>query len=284
MGNFPTLYFIRLKFLPMKSLKLLLTCILLTGFACSCSTGKHTSLTYFEDLSESEGILCAPKFQLKIQPDDELMISVTSTVPEAAAPFNMPLVNLASGQEIGITTSPQMPTYLVNTAGDIEFPVLGKIHVAGMTIEQLTDYLTQHISQDVSNPVVLVRLRNFQVNVMGEVNSPGLKHVGGQRVTILDALAAAGDLTPYGERSSILVIREENGKISYHRINLNDSQLIESPYYYLQQNDVVLVEPNKIRQDNAKYNQFSSYKLSVISTVVSACSIIASLVIALTVK
>ena len=101
---------------------------------------------------------------------------------------------------------------------------------------------------------------------------------------MLDAIAAAGDLTPYGNRNDVLLIRENNGKREYHRLNLNDASLLSSPYFYLQQNDVVLVTPNDIRQDNAKYNQLNSYKLSVISTIVSSCSIIASLIIALTVK
>ena len=163
-------------------------------------------------------------------------------------------------------------------------PVIGKIHVAGLTTAQLTDELTRMISKDVTDPVVTVRLRNFSVNVMGEVNSPGIKGVGGERCSILDAIAAAGDLTPYGNRNDVLLIRENNGKREYHRLNLNDASLLSSPYFYLQQNDVVLVTPNDIRQDNAKYNQLNSYKLSVISTIVSSCSIIASLIIALTVK
>lgn len=251
---------------------------------CSCSSSKDSTLPYFQDLTQTDGQFNQGSYQIKIQPDDELLISVSSTVPEAAAVFNMPLVNSATTVEIGKSTNPQMPTYLVDPAGDIQFPVLGTIHVAGMTIKEFTDYLTARISKDLTDPVVIVRLKNFQVNVMGEVNSPGLKSVSGQRVSILDAIAAAGDLTPYGERSTVLVLREENGKINYHRVSLNDSKLIESPYFYLQQNDVVMVEPNKIKQDNSKYNQFSSYKLSVISTIVSSCSIIASLVIALTAK
>ncbi len=132
--------------------------------------------------------------------------------------------------------------------------------------------------------MVKVVLVNFHVNVLGEVLEPGVKAVTTERFSLLDALAAAGDLTPYGERTNIMLIREENGKKTIHRFNLNDSKSLESPYFYLCQNDVIYVEPNTIRKDNAKYNQNNSYKLSVISTVVSAASIIASLVIALTVK
>jgi polysaccharide export outer membrane protein len=124
----------------------------------------------------------------------------------------------------------------------------------------------------------------FYVNVIGEVKTPIRVKVETERFTLLDAISAAGDLTEYGERSNILVIREEDGKKTYNRLDLSSSSVFASPYFYLQQNDVVYVEPNQIRIDNSKYNQNNAYKLTVISTVVSAASVIASLVIALTVK
>ena len=153
-----------------------------------------------------------------------------------------------------------------------------------MTTQQLTADLVDRISAEVADPMVRVELVNFRVNILGEVARPGSFNVDRERYSVLDALADAGDLTPYGERSNVLLIREENGKRVCHSLDLNDSKLLESPYFYLKQNDAIVVQPNKIRQDNSKYNQNNAYKLSVISTVVSACSIIASLVIALAVK
>ena len=129
-----------------------------------------------------------------------------------------------------------------------------------------------------------VQLVNFRINVLGEVKNPGAISVKKERYSLLDALADAGDLTEYGERSNVMLIREVDGKRIYHRLNLNNSEVLSSPYFYLQQNDVVYVEPNEIRRENAKYNQNNSYKISVVSTIVSACSVIASLIIALTVK
>ena len=254
--------------------------ILLLG---SCSS-KKKSLTYFEDLQITSGSFPITNYAPIIQPDDELLITVTSTVPAATAAYNLLLTNPATNLDIGLTTSPQQPTYLVSQTGDITMPLIGKIHVAGLTTQQLTDKLTEIISKDVTDPIVFVRLRNFTVNVMGEVTIPGIKEISGERVSILDAIAAAGDLTPYGNRDDVLLIRETNGRREYHRLNLNSAELLGSPYFYLQQNDVIMVSPTKIREDNARYNQFSNYKLSVISTVVSACSIIASLIIALAVK
>lgn len=253
------------------------------AFLGACTSSK-SSLTYFEDLQTSSGSFPLSDYAPVIRPDDELLITVSSTVPAATAAYNRMLTNPAANSEIGLTTSPQQPTYLVNEAGDITMPLIGKIHVAGLTTQQLTDRLTEIISRDVTDPIVFVRLMNFTVNVMGEVAFPGIKEINGERVSVLDAIAAAGDLTPYGNRNDVLLIRETNGKREYHRLDLNSAKLLESPYFYLQQNDVILVSPTKIREDNARYNQFSSYKLSVISTVVSACSIIASLIIALAVK
>lgn len=250
----------------------------------SCSSPK-TSLTYFEDLKgKADGSIPVGHYDIKIVPDDELMITVNSLVPTATAEYNMPLVNPSQRGNATVNTQPVLQTYLVSQEGDIMFPVLGKIHVEGMTVQELTKYLEGRIGADVENPIVRVELLSFRVNVLGEVNAPGVKNVKTQRFTLLDALAAAGDLTEYGERENVLLIREENGKLTYHHFNLNDSKTMESPYFFLQQNDVVVVEPNKIRKDNSKYNQFNAYKVSVISTVVSAASVIASLVIALTVK
>lgn len=175
-------------------------------------------------------------------------------------------------------------TYVVDSNGDIKFPMLGQIHVEGMTTEQLAGYLTEEISKEVKDPIVKVELVNFKVSVLGEVRMPGTITIPGERVSILDALGQAQDMTEYGDRSNVLVIREENGKATYHYINLNKSDVMTSPYYFLRQNDVVVVSPNKVRQDNSKYNNNNAYKLQVTSTIVSACSVIASLVIALTVK
>ena len=172
----------------------------------------------------------------------------------------------------------------MDKAGDIDFPIIGKVKVQGLTTQQIKDKLVELISKDVDDPIVRVELMNFRVNVLGEVQRPGAVSVKRERYSVLDALADAGDLTEFGERSNVLLIREENGVKIYHRLNLNEASVLSSPYFYMQQNDVIYVEPNEIRKDNSKYNQNNAFKLSVISTIVSACSVIASLVIALTVK
>ena len=255
-----------------------------TLLLCSCSSSKN-SLTYFEDIKGVEtGEFEKGMYDITIIPDDELFITVTSMVPSATSVYNLPLVNPSTRDALGVATTPQQQTYRVDKNGNIVMPVLGEIHVSGLSTKQLKDLLVEKISQDVEDPIVLVELVNFRVNVLGEVNAPGMKTVTRERYSILDAIANAGDLTEYGERENVLLIREENGKRVYHRFNLNNSGILASPYFYLKQNDVIYVEPNEIRKDNSKYNQNNSYKISVISTIVSACSVIASLVIALTVK
>lgn len=257
---------------------------LISIFFSSCSTSK-TVLPYFTDITEiSEGSFPAGDYSPEIKPDDELIITVSSEVPEASVPYNLPYINIASRDILTKASSPRTQTYIVSTDGNINFPVLGTIHVEGMTCEQLQKYLTEKISDDIKNPIVTVQLINFTVVVAGEVTKPGTIRVESNRFTILDALGEAGDLTPYGERSNVLVIREENGERKFAHLNLNSSEILTSPYYYLQQNDYVYVEPNKVRQANSKYNQDNAYKLQVISTIVSASSVVASLVIALALR
>ena len=153
-----------------------------------------------------------------------------------------------------------------------------------MTTEQLSDYLTKEISKDVKDPIVDVRILNFTVSVGGEVKLPSRIPLSSQRMTVLDALVQAGDLTEYGERSNVLVIREEDGKRTYAHLDLNKAETLNSPYFYLKQNDYIYVSPNQIKQSNSRYNTNNSFKLSVISTIVSATSVVASLVIALVIK
>lgn len=251
----------------------------------SCNSSK-TSLSYFENISDqTDGIIASSgDYSVKIIPDDELFITVSSMVPEATSGYNIPLSNPATRGNLEINSQASQQTYIVDKKGNIKFPILGTIHVAGMTTMDIAQYLTDRISEDVEDPFVRVELINFRVNVTGEVAEPGAKLVNRERYSLLDALADAGDLTPFGERNNVLLIREVNGKKEFHRFNLNDASILNSPYFYLQQNDWIYVEPNKVRKDNAEYNTNNSYKVSVASAIVSGCSVVASLIIALVVK
>ncbi len=261
-----------------------LSFITLLGLISSCSS--HNQLSYFKDLPSDQAEIIRQTldsdYSLKIQPDDELLITVTSLEPSATAMFNLPMANIATRGTQQVTGNVAMMTYIVDKDGNIRFPLLGQLHVAGMTTKELTDMLVEKISPEVDEPMVRVELVNFCINVLGDVHSPGKHFTNRESVTLLDALAMAGDLSEFGHRENILLIRREGDRTVYHRFNLQDSKSLDTPYFYLRQNDVIYVEPDKVRADNAKYNSNNAFKLSVISTIVSTASVIASLVIALT--
>lgn len=270
----------------MKLRNILWCCAVLLMCASCGSTKEVPTLAYFQNLKDSVGTLPdnVSNYKIKIQPDDELIITITSSNPEATVIYNLPLGNPSVKGNINATQSPRIQTHIVDRNGMIQLPVLGEIQAAGLSTKELEAVIKNRVSEHVKDPFVRVEMINFTVNVMGEVRAPQRIVVGKERFSVLDALAAAGDLTEYGKRDNVLVIRTENGKSTYHRLNLTDGSIYASPYFYLQQNDVVYVEPNDIKIDNSKYNQFSAFKLSQLSTIVSLASVIASLVIALSVK
>lgn len=269
----------------MKINNIVLLCVVLIALT-GCKTATENNLSYFRNLGDSpSGVMPQGMgYDVKVIPEDELEIVVSSVAPEATAMFNLPQSNTAERGNLSTQSSPRLHTYIVDKQGDIIMPVLGKLNVAGKTTSEIEEMIKTRVSATVKDPFVRVELMGFYVNVMGEVKNPHRVRVESQRFTLLDALSAAGDLTEFGERGKVLVIREENGKQTYHRMNLADSNIFSSPYFYMRQNDVVYVEPNQIRIDNSKYNQNNAFKLSVISTIVSAVSVVASLVIALAVK
>ena len=272
--------------MKMMKLKQLILTSLLVLLLAGCKTASDNTLSYFRNLGDStHGVMPqGTGFSIKIAPEDELDIVVSSMVPEATAMFNQPQANTARRSDLNTQGSPRLHSYIVDSNGDIMMPVLGKLNVLGKTVGEVEQMIKSRVSATVKDPFVRVELVGFYVDVMGEVRAPQRLQVHSQRFTLLDALSAAGDLTEYGERSRVIVIRDEDGKQTYHRMDLADSNIFSSPYFYLRQNDVVYVEPNQIRIDNSKYNQNNAYKLSVISTIVSTVSVIASLVIALAVK
>lgn len=228
----------------------------------ACSTSKEIS--YFQDLrpGESELTLAAP-MEIKIQPKDKLSILVNSQDLRLTNLFNLPIVNQQVGQESSSGTNRGVSGYTVDSKGDIDFPVLGGLHVQGMTREEVAVYIKKELqSHDlIKDPVVTVEFMNLSVNVMGEVNRPGRYNIDKDHLTILDALSQAGDLTIYGKREKVLVLRNENGTQRVYGINLcSADHLYSSPVYYLQQNDVVYVEPNdtKARQSTVNGNNVRS--------------------------
>ena len=221
-----------------------LYCLLALCFiSTSCINTRKT--TYFNDLGDTRIQSPAPSVPI-IHKNDLLSISVNSSNPDASKIFNDPnLSNTTTSTATGSTT--QMVGYLVTDEGSFKFPELGTIKAEGLTIKELSEFMTQILIDKklLIDPIVTIRFLNFRVTVLGEVNHPTVITVPNERISVLEALGLAGDLTIYGKRDNVLLIREENGGKLIKRIDLNSPDILRSPYYYLQSNDVLYVEANK---------------------------------------
>jgi len=239
----------------------LLLSVMGAGLLSSCGTSKN--VVYFQDLKPGESEIALPEVQaITVQPEDKISIIVNSRDPQLTDLFNLPIVSRQLGQSLrtgGITTgsSQGVSGYTVNAEGEIDFPVIGKIHVAGMKREEIAKFIKDKLIADnlVKDPVVTVEFMNLCVSVLGEVNNPGRFSIDRDRLTVLDALSMAGDLTIYGNRYKVLVLRQEGDTQRVYGINLTSGEHIySSPAYYLQQNDVVYVEPNEVRSRQSTVN------------------------------
>jgi len=253
----------------------------------SCSTPQKIS--YFQDLQQIESKdysvdMNSASYEVKILPSDLLSIIVTGKDPVAVAMFNLPVSSTINPGETELSTTPVLQSYLVDVNGDIDFPTLGRIKVAGLSRRKISDLLKDKISKYAKDPIVNVQLLNFKVSVLGEVNNPGTKATSNERMTIMDAISLSGDLSIYGNRENVLLVRENNGKKEFHRFNLTSTDIFKSPYFYLKQNDVIYVQPNQAKQNSSRMDSAKQFNLSVASTVTAAISVIASLCIALFLK
>lgn len=205
-----------------------------------------------------------------IQPNDALAITVSCIDPTLAAPFNL----VDARNSSNVPAESPFASFLVDSNGDIDYPVLGKIQVAKMTIPQLKENLVKRLKTYIKDPTVNIRRVNFRITVLGEVAKPGSFIINSERVTVLEALGLAGDMTPYSDRRRVMVVREQNGKTTFEKLDLQSADFFKSPYYFLQQNDVVYIDPTKNKRGAVveradKYVNWWSAGLSAISTVVT---------------
>ena len=257
-----------------KSLILSGAVVMLLG---SCSAPKNVAYiknSDYVDLTHSEYL-----YDARIMPKDVLTITVSTVNPEAAAPFNLIVRNtlLNSSSTIG-TSGGSLQTYLVDNTGTIEFPVLGTLQVGGLTKSEcekmIHDKLRPYLNAK-ENPVVTVRMANYKISVLGEVNRPGMFTVSNEKINIFEALAQAGDLTIYGVRDNVKLIRENSkGRKEIITVVLNDANIINSPYYYLQQNDILYVEPNKVKARNSTVGTTTTLWFSATSILISMASLL----------
>lgn len=254
---------------------LIIACLSTVAFS-SCQMSKN--IPYFKGLESSNEENGVIQNEAVIHNDDMLSISVSTIDPVAVAPFNLPFVAYMSPGSETLSTTPVLQPYLVDVNGEISFPVIGKIKVAGLKKSDAEDLIKQKLEPYLKDPIVLIQFRNYKITVLGEVSRPGTYTISNERISILEALGLAGDLTIYGKRDNVLLIREtEGGRKEYVRINLNDTNILSSTFFYLQQNDVIYVEPNKTKITSASAANVGLY-LSTVNALASAATVIVSVI------
>lgn len=254
-------------------------CVMLS-LLTSCVTTKKT--IYFENKDEINTALSKTLYDAKIMPKDILKIQVFSMTPGIVEPFN--LLKSTQASSTMNSTSTQGATvydYLVDNEGNVDMPIIGTVHLGGLTkneAEQLIKSKIVPYLSETEKPIVHVRIANYKYAVLGGVNKPGVFTTQNEKVSILEAIAQAGDLTTFARRDHIFLVRENaEGQKDYHQLDINDANIISSPYYYLQQNDVIYVEQQKI----ATRNSYFSANTSILLTITSALTSVATLIIAL---
>ena len=258
-----------------KYLSFVLAALLLIGIT-SCNTSK--SVAYIQNSDSISYDNSRFLYDAKIMPKDQLTISVNTVNPDASMPFNLLLQNsYTQGRSVQSTAGTLMP-YLVDNEGYINFPVVGRVKVGGLTKSECENLILDKIRPymaEAENPVVTVRMSSYSVSVLGEVARPGSFQVAREKITILEALAQAGDLTIYGVRDKVKLIREDaTGKKEIHTLDLTNANIVNSPYYYLQQNDIVYVEPNKVKAQNARVGNMTTLWFSATSILISLTSLL----------
>ncbi len=251
--------------------KKIFSLLILSLLLVSCVSRKK--IVYFQDVGKDKSKEIKSDFSTKLKKDDVLMIVVSSPDVEASLPFNLPVFSI-SGFTNSAASAYQYQLYLIDNEGNIDFPTLGKLNVAGKTKIELISQLTDRLKKYINDPIVNIRIMNYKIAVTGEVNKPGNFNIVSERVSLLDAISLAGDLTIYGRRDNVIVIREVNGVKTINRIDLTKSDFISSDFYYLSQNDVVYVEPNKTRINSSMIGPNTAVIISTVSVLITVFTLL----------
>lgn len=248
--------------------------VLTLVFALMTSCVPRKDIAYFQGI---ENLTSESNLEpLKLMPNDILSIIVSAANFESTIPFNLISISrptTGTAQMIGSSTAQEIP-YMIDSAGKIHFPVLGEIQAEGLSPQELREDLTKRLKEYIKDPIVNIRILNFTVSVLGEVNRPGTFAVSGERIALPEALGMAGDMSIFGRRDNVLVIREIEGKKIYKYLDLRDSDILNSDFYYLRQHDVVYVEPNKAQRQSSNFNRNASVYVSIASLLVSVLVVI----------
>lgn len=261
--------------------KLLFPVIAIALMVCIAGCTGSKQVAYFQNIDSVSLAASRGLYDAHIMPKDMLTITVSTTDPAVSQPFNLTVSNSVGSAGQLSTGAGSLQGYLVDNDGNINFPVLGTLHVQGLTKGECEEMIKQKLAPYLAateKPVVTVRMSSYRVTVTGEVNNPGVIPVSTEKMSIMEALAQAGDLTIYGKRDNVLLIREdEAGQKHAVRLNLNDAHLINSPYYYLQQNDMVYVEPNRVKAKNSSIGSSTTIWFSFIGIVTSVASLLVNI-------
>ena len=266
----------------MRLLKIGFLCTIFLAL-CSCSAVKRT--VYLQDIADNSQVQTAVERPIKIKPFDRLIVVVTSKDAELAAPFNvMTSYNSLSNNPMGqstVSNSQSLQVRTVDENGELYMPVIGKVACAGKTRAEVSNAIAKAIIDGgyIADAAVNIQFADMKLFVLGEVAKPGQFDVTRDQITILEALAMAGDMTIYGNRANVSVVRKENGVTKTHIVNLLDSSCFNSPAYYLQQGDVVYVQPKKQRAASGEINQNRNFWISITSTLISAATLVATIIL-----
>lgn len=243
----------------------------------SCSSPKNIAYMQNAVFGQEEAVLNLN--EIKVQPQDRLSIVISCKEPELARQFNLVQTENRVGQSDQQQSQGRVSVYTIDLEGNIEFPVLGKIHIAGLNRQQISEKIADTLKDGrwINDPVVSVEFANLHFSVVGEVKSPGTYAISNDKMTLLEGIAEAGDLTEFGERE-IIVVREQDGKRKKYLVDLKDNSLFDSPAYYLQQNDVIYVQPNKAVARKAEDNPNNLKSISLWTSIASLITTIAVLV------
>lgn len=260
------------------SSQLLTLCVIILMTSC----GSSKKVAYLENSSSVQLSESGYLYDARIMPKDELTIVVNTTTPSAAAPFNLTIpTSISSSTSRALTNQQNLQTYLVENDGTINLPIIGTVTIGGLTkkeAEQLIQEKIRPYLAESEKPIVTVRLSGFSISVLGEVLTPGNYLVSNEKINVLEALAKAGDMTIYGVRDRVKLIREDiNGRKNIYTLNLNDANIVNSPYYYLQQNDIIYVEPNKAKAQNSGIGNMTTLWFSATSIIVSLASLLVNI-------
>lgn len=254
--------------------KIIVECLISVLIFTSCNTSKE--IVYFQDVIVNQSEKIEEVNNIAVQPKDEISIVVSSKEPQLAALFNLTRIQYRAGSNNiqSVSQQGEISGYTLDDEGCIDFPVLGTLHIANLTKSQISSLIKKKLVEEdlVKDPVVTVEFMNLYISILGEVKSPGKYSISKDCITLLEAISMAGDMTIYGKRDGIYVIREENGQRITHCVDIRSKDLFNSPVYYLKQNDVVYIQPNKVRSGQSTLNENSVKSVSMWITIGSFLS------------